>query len=57
MNAIGTPDVSATIARTSSPASAGSPSLTDRTAPTISQTSGPPITRARCPAVLRLSQG
>src|SRR5579862_8947056 len=50
MNGTGVPDVSAATSRTSSPASAGSASRTDRMAPMTSHTSGPPTSLARRPA-------
>src|ERR1700722_3764918 len=50
MNGIGVPDVSAATSRTSSPASAGSASRTDRMAPMTSHTSGPPASLALRPA-------
>ena len=50
MNGMGVPDVSAATSRTSSPASAGSASRTDRMAPMTSHTSGPPTSLALRPA-------
>src|SRR3984957_9758744 len=50
MNGTGVPDVSAATSRTSSPASAGSASRTDRMAPMTSHTSGPPVSLALRPA-------